>query len=103
MDIRIRLQAFHTPGDERRFFEGLLGIAGVQSCRGVVRDLIVALDLRRLNREAVLDLMALLRRYRISRAPLRELAGRRKYAWLDDPAAAWYREVFGRSASGPAS
>ncbi|MCA1247168.1 hypothetical protein [Massilia sp. MS-15] len=99
MELRIRLQGFYSPGDERRFFDGLLGLAGVAGCRGEGRDLLVALDLRRLNRDAMRELVALLWRYRIGLAPLRALAGKARFAWLDDPRAYWHAAMFGAGAA----
>ena len=105
MTVFLRLQVFYSQGDESRLFAALEAFAAVCKIRGVGRGIDVKLDIRRLSRESLRDLIALLYRYRIPLRPLGVLADRRRFAWLNDPLKYWHRSMFGagrkRSATRP--
>jgi len=94
MDVEIALGCFYSQGDERRFFEGLNEIEAIKSVNGVGVNLIVSIEMRLLNKEALRELMALLWRYGIPLAPLYQLAERKKYAWLNDERGYWHQSLF---------
>lgn len=94
MQLKIALSSFFSPGDERRFFEGLAGVRGVQKFIGSGRDLIITLNVRRLNNESVRDLIALLWRYGVQLKPLAEIAATRRFSWLNDPEWYWSQSMF---------
>jgi hypothetical protein len=74
---------FYSQGDEDRFFEGLHRLRAVRSARGIGKELIVEMDVRRLSQSDLRELIALLRRYRIPRKPLAALAKMERFSWLD--------------------
>src|SRR5271166_2791525 len=94
MICSVRLSLFYSQADEDRFFEALAKFPAVRSVRGVGLDLIIDLDPRKLGRESLLDLNALLHRYGIGLRPLGELAERRRFAWLRTRTKYWYRSMF---------
>ncbi|WP_147329595.1 hypothetical protein [Paraburkholderia sp. DHOC27] len=94
MQLEITLCTFYSMGDERRFFEGLNGIAAIKRIQGVGKGLEIDIDIRYLTKDAVWDLIALLWRYGIPLAPLRELAARKKFAWLSAERFYWHKSMF---------
>jgi len=95
MQLEIGLSTFYSMGDERRFFQGLKDISAIKEVRGVGRGLILQVDIRSLNKEAVRELIALLWRYGISLSPLKVLtANNKKFAWLNDERCYWYKSMF---------
>jgi len=81
-------------GDERRFFQGLKEIAAIRHIQGVGRGLLIDIDIRYLNKDALWDLIALLWRYEIPLTPLQELATRKRFAWLRDERFYWHKSMF---------
>ena len=100
MNVSVRLNVFYSRTDEDRFFAALDTHRAVRTVQGVGRDLIIRLDLGKLRRESLLDLLALLCRYGIALRPLRGLAERRRFAWLRDRKKYWYRSMFIDAAAG---
>jgi hypothetical protein len=94
MQLEIDLSVFYAKGDERRFFQGLSEISAIKDVRGVGRGLIIQVDIRSLNKEALRELIALLWRYGISLSPLRVLAENKKFVWLNDVGFYWYKSMF---------
>ena len=81
--IELELQEFYSSGDEARFFAGLNAIKAVKDLRGRGTALLVTLDRRKLSRDDLRELIALVRRYRISRKPLKPLA--KRFKLFSDP------------------
>lgn len=94
MKIEVSLSEFFSPGDERRFFEAFKSIRGIQSVVGSERSLIVVIILRYLNRDSIIELIALLWRYQIRLHPLRELAKSKKFSWMSEPQWYWHKDMF---------
>lgn len=94
MNLTVRLERFYSQNDEDRFFAALKTHRAVRGVQGVGRDLIVDLDVRRLHRESLLDLVGLLYRYGLALRPLRSLADHPRFAWLRDRKKYWYRHMF---------
>jgi hypothetical protein len=95
MQFEIGLTPFYAKGDERRFFQGLSEIAAITEVRGVGHNLILQINVRSLNKVSLIELIAILRRYGISLAPLSVLALNKRFAWLKDERFNWYRNMFG--------
>ncbi len=93
MEIQIGLTPFYSMGDERRFFQGLEEVAALKNVVGSGRDLFLNFDMRLLGQETLRDLIALLWRYQISIEPFALLAERKKFAWLRDEQAYWYKNM----------
>ena len=94
MQLEIGLTPFYAKGDERRFFQGLSEIAAITDVRGVGRGLILRINVRSLNKETLIEFIALLRRYGISLAPLSVLAANKRFGWLKDERFNWYKNMF---------
>lgn len=94
MILQITLGSFYSRGDERRLFMGFKEIAAIRSVQGVGRDLLLDMDLVSLKKEEMRELLALLWRYEIPLAPLRGLAEKKKFTWLNDPQGYWYSAIF---------
>jgi hypothetical protein len=94
MILKIDLMMFYSKGDERRFFEGLSEVAAIKSVRGVGPGLEIQVSIRELNKDALLDLIALLRRYGISLAPLAPLAENKRFSWLQNERFNWHKNMF---------
>jgi hypothetical protein len=95
MEIQIELTEFYSYGDEKLFFDALGNFRGVQKIVGLGRGLVLTLNLSKMNRESVRDLIALLRRYRISLRPLSALADTPKFNWMREPTWYWATAMFG--------
>jgi hypothetical protein len=94
LQIEINLGRFYALSDERRLFQGFDDIAAITELRGVGRNLLVDIDLRRLSKDDLLDLIALLQRYGIPLAPLSDLATKKRFSWLNDPETYFYPSMF---------
>ncbi|MNS03135.1 hypothetical protein D3C72_344630 [compost metagenome] len=94
MEIKIGLTPFYSRGDERRFFQGLDEVSAIKSVVGSGRGLFLDFDMRLLGQESLRDLIALLWRYQIPLEPLALFAERKKFAWLLDKRAYWYKSMF---------
>jgi hypothetical protein len=94
MIIEISLGSFYSRGDERRFFSGLRNISAIEEVRGIGRNLLLMVNLRRLSVEEARELLALLWRYGIPLSPLFPLSKKKRYQWLNDVRGYWYRCLF---------
>jgi hypothetical protein len=88
------LTSFYSRGDERRLFGGFDEIPAIRGVVGEGRELILDIDVAALKRDGMRELLALLWRYGISLSALRVFAEKKKFAWLNDPQAYWYAEMF---------
>ena len=99
MQIEIQLTTFYSHGDERRFFQGLNEVDCINNVRGVGRGLVFDVNLSRLGREKVFELIALLWRYQIDLTPLRVLAeNNKKFTWLSEAKFYWHASMYSHSA-----
>jgi hypothetical protein len=73
MQVEIKLRAFNSPGDERRLFQGFNEINCIKQVEGIGHGLILDINLSRLSKEKLFELIALLWRYQIDARPLRSL------------------------------
>ncbi len=94
MKIVLNLTTFYSMGDERRFFQGLTENPAVSNVLGIGRQLEVSLVLKRLNRDALRDLIALLWRYGVSLEALSGIAEKDRFGWLNDERCYWYKSMF---------
>ena len=94
MILQIELSSFYSRGDERRLFMGFKEIAAIRGVQGIGGDLLLDIDVARMNKEAMRELLALLWRYEIPLAPLRAFAEKKKFIWLNDPEGYWYNAMF---------
>ncbi|WCM87849.1 hypothetical protein [Acidovorax sp. NCPPB 3576] len=94
MILQIALGNFYSRGDERRLFQGLEEIIAIRSVRGVGRYLLIDIGISALDKEAMCELLALLWRYEIPLAPLRALAEKKKFDWLNDSQGYWHSAMF---------
>lgn len=82
MDIRIELGTFFSRKDEARFFAGLRAVRGVNRVLGQGTFLLVELEPKAMDRDGAIELLALLRRYGLSRKPLKPLSTLGSFAWM---------------------
>ena len=94
MILQMALCSFYSQGDERRLFQGFKEIAAIRNVQGVGRDLLLDIEVAALNKEATRELIALLWRYGIPLKPLRALAEKKKYVWLNDAQGYWHSAMF---------
>lgn len=103
MIIEIEENGYYSRGDEALFFKALEGNPAVKSVKGFGRGpgkksaLDVVIDVRALSQQAMRDLVGLLMRYERPLKPLRVFAKMKKFSWLRNKQAFWYRSMFGRS------
>lgn len=93
---------YYSQGDEARFFQGLEGNPAVKKVTGFSRGprgsaLAVRIDPRKLTKEGMWDLIALLWRYERPLKPLRIFAKMRRFAWLKNKDMFWHKSMFGAS------
>lgn len=93
MKLMIDLNSFYSAGDEHRFFQGLDDNAAVSGYRGIARQLEVSIVLKRLNRDTLRELIALLYRYQIPLIPLAPLAKSTRFAWVEDERWYWHHSM----------
>ena len=88
---------FYSHSDEDRFFQGFYALPEYVRITGVLREL--TLELRQPpGRESILELIALLARYRIELAYLRPAMAAlsdEDRAWFQRPAMFWHDGLFG--------
>ncbi len=84
-----------SAGDESAFFRWLSGIPGVVSVTGKGRALEIRLRSTMLSAPALRELLAVYKRYGGNLRDLAVLESPSNRAWFRDPAAFWYRSVFG--------
>ena len=94
MILKIKLTSFYSQGDERRLFLGFKGIPAIRSIQGIGDELLLDVELTALGKDAMRELLALLWRYGIPLTPLRVLAEKKKFSWLNDTQAYWYTAMF---------
>ena len=94
MIVKIALSSFYSRGDERRLFQGFSEIPAIRGVQGVGRDLLLNIEISSLNKDGMRELLALLWRYNIPLAPLRPIAEKKKFAWLNDAQGYWHRNLF---------
>jgi hypothetical protein len=97
MEFNVELRTFYSQGDGDRFFKGLNENNALVGFRGVhKKTLIIDVNMRRLSREKLWDLLSLLHRYGLALDSFGVLAERERYGWLRDPRKWWYRRMFKR-------
>jgi hypothetical protein len=69
-------------------------IAAIRGVRGVGQDLLLDIEISSLSKEALRELLALLWRYGIPLAPLRALAEKKKFSWLNKAQGFWHGDMF---------
>lgn len=94
MILQIALGSFYSRGDERRLFQGFKEIPAIRGVQGVGRDLLLDIEIAALNKEAMRELLALLWRYGLPLTPLRVLAEKKKFSWLNDSQGYWHGAMF---------
>jgi len=94
MKITIDLTSFCSPGDEQRFFRGLNENPAVSAIQGIGRKLELTIVLKRLNRDSLHDLIALLWRYGIPLSPLAGLSEKPAFLWLNDERSYWHQSMY---------
>jgi len=94
MIFEITLSRFYSRGDERRLFQGLNDISAIENIQGVGKNLLLTIKVNSLNKGSMRELLALLWRYGIPLMPLRSLAEKTKFSWLNDEQGYWYGSMF---------
>jgi len=90
--------AYWSSRDEAAFFSWLQAIPGVVGVTGNGTELHIVLKSRRVSAEALRELLALYRRYDGQFEELSPFLNAGNAHWFRDPAAYWYRSVFGTDA-----
>ena len=94
MKLFVELGYFYSPGDERRLFEALQSMSCVKSVRGQGLGVILDVELRKLTRPALEDLLVLLWRYEVDLRPFGILAERnQRFRWIAQPDRVWHRSL----------
>jgi hypothetical protein len=92
--IEIALGTFYSAGDEDRFFQGLASVRGVQRYVGLGRGLILTLNVSRLTRDSMMELIALFWRYQIPLNALSCLSDKTRFSWLREGEWYWHYDMF---------
>ncbi len=80
--------------DEKAFFTWLESISAVKRVEGIGRELFIHLRSRRLSRIALLDLIAIYKRYDGDMSQLAQLLTPENQHWFKDPKMYWHKEIF---------
>jgi hypothetical protein len=94
MKIEISHTTFYSNGDEQRLFQGFGEIGSIKSVTGCGRSLIIDMDLSRLTKSQMRELLALLWRYGISLKPFRFLGSKDRFSWLNEKSSYWYNSMY---------
>lgn len=98
-DTVVELQAdsvvFFSPRDEAHFFAWLDQMACVVEVVGRGRIIYIKVDRRRVDADALRDILAFFQRYRIAMAQLRAFDSEAFSSWFRRSNTYWYRCVFG--------
>ena|SRR5216684_2662314 len=97
-EFSIRESHYYTYQDEKRFYEWLESIPGIERVFGGPKGLTIQLSDAGLDIDDWADLTALLVRYGIDMRVLRDLVTPENEAWIKDPKRFWYSKVFGDEA-----
>ncbi|WP_353098981.1 hypothetical protein [Stenotrophomonas lactitubi] len=95
---KVELQAdsvvFYSPRDEAHFFGWLDQMECVMDVVGRGRVIYIQVDRRRVDAEALRDILAFFQRYRIAMKQLRVFDSEAFSTWFRRSDAYWYRRVF---------
>lgn len=94
MILKIALGSFYSRGDEKRLFQGFEEITAIRDIKGVGGDLLLSVNIAALSKEQMRELLALLWRYDLPLTPLRVLAEKKKFDWLNDSQGYWREAMF---------
>jgi hypothetical protein len=94
-EFSIRESHYYTYQDEKRFYEWLESIPGVERVFGSPKGLTIRLADAGLDIDDWADLTALLIRYGIDMRILRDLVTPENEAWIKDRKRFWYVGIFG--------
>ena len=97
MNVEIALGSFYHQKDEDRLFRAFEENSAVTKVEGAGVNLILSIEMKKLNTEELKDLIALLFRYQIPLAPLYFLADRKRFSWLNDPTKYWFDSLFDKT------
>src|SRR5450830_749147 len=97
MDVEIALGFFYHKKDEYRLFRAFEENKAVTKVEGAGVNLIISIEMKKLNKEELKDLIALLFRYQIPLAPFYLLADRKRFSWLNDPTKYWFDSLFDKA------
>ena len=85
--------------DEKAFFTWLESITGVTRVEGIGRELFIHLRSRQLSRTAIMDLIAIYKRYGGDLSQLAQFVTPKNEYWLKDPKMFWHKEMFPKRGS----
>ena len=97
MQIEISLPTFYSIGDERRFFQALSNLSAITEFHGEGQRLLISISIRSLNKESLIEMISLFRRYSVPLSPLNPLAKNKKFHWLNDARYTWHENMFASS------
>ncbi len=86
--------AYWAYSDEKAFFTWLESISGVVSVKGIGRELFIHLRSRRMSRTALMDLIAIYKRYGGDLSQLAQLLTPENEHWFKDPIMYWHKDMF---------
>jgi hypothetical protein len=86
---------YFSDGDKSRFFSGLTNNVAYLDVKGYGTELHIKLDARKLNREALYDLVALFFRYKVDMKELKPLLNSRTTPWLETYVPDWLDLITG--------
>lgn len=94
MNIIANPLQYYSHGDESAFFSWLQSISCVKSFRGLGGSLIIELDMAKIDREGLCELIALFFRFGNDMKEFQNFAHMPEYEWINNPKSYWYERVF---------
>jgi len=86
---------FYSVGDENSFFQWIYRLSGYKTCVGSGQAVRIDFDPEGIDREAIVDLIAIFRRYGLTDfSPLLALVNTSDGAWFASPDKYWHKLVF---------
>jgi hypothetical protein len=100
IEVRLPSIRFHSPGDEASLFAWMARIPSIIRVHGVGRDLVLTISRARLDADDMRELLGVLTRYGCPLRVLRPLVKPAFRAWIRNPAAYWFGDLFGVARGG---
>ena len=94
IEIDISRLWFYSDLDEDSMFEWLSRIGSVGTIKGVGTNLLVSVDVTKLDKIQMKEFLSLFRRYGLDMDALVDLIKPDFMDWIDDPKSKWHKRIF---------
>ena len=92
--IQVRGPSFLSQGDENAMFAWLGKINCISKVSGVGADICLEIKVNQVDEECMRELLAIFNRYKMKLFILRPIAEKKRYKWLKNKTAYWYKGLW---------